>query len=186
MALTETDIELATIFYPILVELARDNAIDHYDGLLERALKVHPDNELLARAIPLSVGRRLEVVRLFTRASQYPDLSCLIVNKVTRRPGAAFDGDFDADRARIAAFDWSGVEQAFSLKVEALKKTLARPAKRDRETAKQMMWAYAKSHGKEFAREVDGCREELIALLVQGMEVEDAFEIAAAPYRKVA
>lgn len=186
MALTEIDIELATIFYPMLVELARDNAIDTYQNLLIRARLRHPGNARLERAIPLSVGRRLEVIRLFTRPRGYPDLSALIVNESKGIPGGGFDGDFEADRAKIAAFDWSDVEADFSIEVASFRKALAKPTKRDRDTAKQIMWDYIKMHGKGFEKTVDRCRDELLTLLMQGMEVEDAFEIAAAPYRKAA
>lgn len=186
MALTETDLEMASLFYPPLVDLGRRNEMRSYKAFLGEVQGLHPDNARLARAVPLNVGRRLEVIRMFTRSRGYPDLGCLIVSEATGEPGSGYDGDVAQERAKIAAFDWSTVEQEFGLEVQERKKAIAKRPKRGREAALKLMSDYFQVNKAMYDKAVIERRDRLIDLLMNGEEVDDAFEIAAGELRRAA
>ena len=82
---TQTDLELALAFYAVLVQAARHRETLTYGELVDRARRAYPQNETVQKAIPVSVGRRLDFVRGFTNQRGLPDLSSLVVNKSTER-----------------------------------------------------------------------------------------------------
>jgi len=82
------------------------------------------------------------------------------------------------------AFDWSSVEDAFQEQAEIWKKMIAPRVKRTEKEAIQIMWDYAKVHGTAFDKQVSQCRDDIIALIRQGEEPDDAYELAAGHYRK--
>ena len=74
--ITELDLELAGLFYPILIELAKNDAPLTYSGLKARAKHEHPGHGAsVDRCADQAVGRRLEVIRRFTSSKDYPDVS---------------------------------------------------------------------------------------------------------------
>ncbi|BBD02256.1 MULTISPECIES: hypothetical protein [Sphingobium] len=185
MPLTKTDVELAILFYPMLVELAQHGVTDNYENIADTARRLHPDNDYVSRCHHRSVGRRLDVIRReFTEPRHLPVLAALGVNKASKRPGFAFEGDFETLCAQAYAFDWSSVEDAFQEQAEIWKKMIAPRVKRTEKEAIQMMWDYAKVHGTAFDKQVSQCRDDIIALIRQGEEPDDAYELAAGHYRK--
>lgn len=185
--LTQLDIELASVFYPMLVELAVEKKTDTYHGLRDRARERHPDNAFVQGCHHRHVARRLNVITGFTERMSYPVLAGLVVNQSTGKPGIAFEGDFDALREKAYAFDWSVAELHFSAEVEKWKQEIAArpaPAKRDRTTALNMMSDHYQAHKADYSLDIKACREPLLDLLMRGEDVEDAFEIAAVQYRK--
>jgi hypothetical protein len=184
---TQLDVELANIFYPMLVELAVVKKTDTYQNLRDRARERHPDNPYVQGCHHRHVARRLNVVTAFTDRMGYPVLAGLVVNGSTGKPGMAFEGDFETLRDKAYAFDWSTAETHFSAEIEQLKKEIvarAAPARRDRKTALDMMSAHYQTHKADYNLDIKACREALLDLLMKGEDVEDAFEIAAAQYRK--
>ncbi|TKF95342.1 hypothetical protein, partial [Vibrio sp. F13] len=85
--ITLNDVQLAAIYYPILVDLARHKHCLTYGELVKRAKESHPDAEYVQRAIPVSAGRKLDVVRLFTSERGLPDVTSLIINKTAGECG---------------------------------------------------------------------------------------------------
>lgn len=185
MNFTTVDLELATLFYPSLVELGRRNETRSYKTFLTEVQALHPENETLARAVPLNVGRRLDVIRVFTRSKNYPDLGCLIVSGATGAPGTGYDGNVTLERERIAAFDWSSVVEEFSLEIQRQKRAMTKRPKRGRTEATRLMSDYYQQNRTSYDNRVFDRREDLIALLMKGEEVADAFEMAAGEFRKV-
>lgn len=186
MNFTTVDLELATLFYPPLVELGRRNETRSYKAFLTEVQALHPENETLARAVPLNVGRRLDVIRVFTRSKNYPDLGCLIVSGATGAPGTGYDGNVALERERVANFDWSGVTDEFGLEVQRQKQAIAKKPKRNRQEAIKLMSEHYQQNRSTYDARIIERREDLIALLMQGEETSDAFEMAAGEFRKVA
>ena len=80
---TMTDVQLASAYYPILIDLAQHKHCLTYGELVERAKSEYPDRLVLQMAIAVSTGRRLDIVRAFTEERGYPDLSSLVISKGT-------------------------------------------------------------------------------------------------------
>jgi hypothetical protein len=112
---TLIDVQLASAYYPILVELAKHKHCLTYGELVDRAKKEYPANAVVQSAIAVSTGRRLDVVRMFTSERNLPDLSSLVINKGNRRVRVGFTRNFDpvATRESVFAFDWSTVTTDF-------------------------------------------------------------------------
>src|SRR3989339_1531435 len=70
--ITLTDVQLASAYYPILVDLAKHKHCLTYGELVDRAKTEYPDKAVVRNAIAVSTGRRLDVVRLFTSERDLP------------------------------------------------------------------------------------------------------------------
>jgi hypothetical protein len=102
---TLIDIQLARIYLPFLVKCAREGSTCTYTDLVDRAKVTHPANPDVQRAIPVSTGRRLEVIRLYCKAEGLPDLASLVVGKNSGECGIFYLKHFDPVAARAAVFD---------------------------------------------------------------------------------
>lgn len=190
MNVTETDLAIASALYPIMVECARQSPPRRltYGQLLTEARDRFGENEAIQRAIPISLGRRLDVVRMFLTEHALPDLTSLVVNADTGEVGSAFGADPVHVREQVAAFDWSTVSEEFDLHIEGLRKAAAvrsRP-KRKRDEAKKLMTAHYQQHRAVLPKGIEAHRELIIELLVDGLSAEEAFEAATSEVRKVA
>lgn len=181
MNITETDLSVATALYPILVECARQSParVITYGTLIDEAKTRSPNDEAVQNAIPVSLGRRLDVVRMFLNNESLPDLTVLIVNAETREVGSAFGADPDKVRAEVAAFDWSAVAEEFDLHIFGLRERIDVPKrpKISRETAKQMMFEYGRDHRAALPKDIGLKREAIIDLICAGNSAEDAFNL---------
>jgi hypothetical protein len=112
---TLTDVQLASAYYPILIDLAKHKHCLTYSELVERAKQEYPDKSVVQKALAVSTGRRLDVVRAFTDERGLPDLSALIINKGTGECGVGFTKSFDpvATREKVFTFDWTSVSTDF-------------------------------------------------------------------------
>ena len=143
---TITDVQLASAYYPILMELAEHKHCLTYGELVDLAKKRYPDRPAVQKAIPVSTGRRLDVVRAFTMEHNLPDLSALVISKGTGECGAFYTRHFDpeAERQRIFAFDWSKATKDFDGFVMKAEKAI-KPRKRRKEAeALTLMATYYK------------------------------------------
>jgi hypothetical protein len=115
---------VAAAIYPILVECARKSPARTmtYGALANEAKLRLPNDEAVQKAIPVSLGRRLDVVRMFLDRESLPDLTVLVVNAGTGEVGSAFGANPDKVRAEVAAFDWSTVAEEFDLHISGLRK----------------------------------------------------------------
>jgi len=187
---TETDLAIASALYPVMVECARQSPPRKltYGQLLIEAQTRFPENEAVQRAIPISLGRRLDVVRMFLNEHALPDLTSLIVNADTGEVGSAFGADPVHVREQVAVFDWSTVSEEFDLHIEGLRKAAvarARP-RRKRDEAKRIMGAHAQEHRAVLPKAIGAHRELIIELLIDGLSAEEAFEAATSELRKEA
>lgn len=182
MNITETDLAVASALYPVLVDCARQEPVRKltYGALLEKAKARFPGNHAIQMAIPVSLGRRLDVVRLFLTEQKLPNLTSLIVNAGTGEVGSAFGVNPEQVRAEVAAFDWSTVSEEFDLHIEGLRKGIAvrsRP-KRTRDEAKKLMSAYYMENRATLPKDIADQRELIIELLSEGLTPEEAFQSA--------
>ena len=183
--ITETDLTIASALYPILVECARQRPVRKltYGALLDQAQARFPNVAAIQTAIPISLGRRLDVVRLFLTEQSLPNLTSLVVSADTGEVGSAFGADPEGVRAEVAAFDWSTVTNEFSLHIAGLRKNIearARP-KLQRDAALSLMSEYFLSNRVSLPKGIERKREEIIDLIRSGCSPEEAFNKAALP-----
>jgi hypothetical protein len=180
--ITETDLAVAAALYPILVECARESPARPmtYGDLINEAKARFPNNEVVQNAIPVSLGRRLDVVRMFLNKESLPDLTVLVVNAGTGEVGSAFGADPVIVRAKVAAFDWSAVAEEFDLHISGLRNDIAitkRP-KISRGSAKVIMVDFYQQNRASYLKDIGLKREAIIDLICAGNSAEDAFNLA--------
>lgn len=79
--ITLNDVQLAAAYYPILIDLAKHKHRLTYGELVGKAKVIYPEKGYVQNAIPVSTGRKLDVVRIFTNERNLPDVTSLIINK---------------------------------------------------------------------------------------------------------
>ena len=186
---TLIDVQLASIYYPILLDLAQHKHCLTYGELIAKAQKLHPDNAVVKNALPVSTGPRLDVVRSFTEKHGYPDLSSLIINKASGECGKGFLRSFDPVklRAEVFAFDWTVATTDFDGYIsKAEKQATTKPKKRRKITkaeAEKINYEYFKKHLTTLPQNIPTKRELIVKLIIDGMSVEDAFSQAVSELR---
>lgn len=170
---TLNDIDVGSRLYEALVVHAKAQKGEPivYKDLLALARSLHPDDEILKRARPIGIGPKLLFVEAFCRSSGYPNLACLAVNGVTRRPGAGYPGDWDEDRRAVAAFDWSQVDAGMGAFAGATRQAL--PPKRTRlreDEARALNFEYFRANRSAYAKVTQDGKEEIINLLMDGLD----------------
>lgn len=176
--ITQTDLELAKAYFPILVDIAKSNQLISYSDLVSLAKKNYPQNDMVQSAIPVSTGRRLDVVRMFTQQSNCPDLTSLVISKGTGECGVGFLRSFnpEAVREKVQSFDWSKVKTDFDGFVEITHKKI-KPRKRvKKEEAAKIMYGYYQSHLESMPKTIKDYREYIIESISEGIDVNEAFE----------
>ena len=105
---THADIELAKVYFEILVELAKseNHQTIEYGQLVDEARARHPGNRYVQGAIATNIGRRLDTLRDFGTAQGLPDLSALVVNKKTKDNGDGFKKSFDGTTVRDSLHEY--------------------------------------------------------------------------------
>lgn len=185
-SVTLNDVKLASIYYPILLDLAQHKHCLTYGELIEKAKKLHPDNPFAKKALAVSTGRRLDVVRYFTEKHGYPDLSSLIINKASGECGTGLLRSFDPVklRAEVFAFDWTVATTDFDGFIsQAEKQATTKPKKRRKITkaeAENLRYEYFKEHLTTLPQTITTKRELIVKLIIDGAAVEDAFSQAVA------
>jgi len=174
---TLTDVQLASAYYPILVDLAKHKHCLSYSELVERAKTEYPDRPAVQKAIAVSTGRRLDVVRFFTAERSLPDLSALIINKGTGECGMGFTRSFDpvATREQVFAYDWTGVSTDFDGFIKIAEADVA-PRKRLKEhKALELMSGYYMANKNSLPKNVREHRNLIVELIMEGFPPEVAF-----------
>lgn len=145
-----------------------------YSDLLEQARALFPDDEEMKRAVPIGIGMKLLFVQAFCDAHAYPNLACLAVNKGRQIPGIAYPGDWEREMREVAAFDWFSVKPALDAYVAQAVIT-ATPLRRRRETeARELLFAHFRKHRSPYERFNHFDREEMVSLLMEGIDIETA------------
>lgn len=186
---TDADAALAIAYYPLLVGLAGRRKTTTFKAFVELAKETYPDNPAVQNAIPVSTGRRLEFVRVFTARNGLPDLSAWVTNRQGKN-SAAYEGDFDPDeeRRRSAEVDWSEHQAAWEAHAAELRRRAARVRRRSHDDALRMMAdvamkmrpriqkAIPNPHNRPYAELVGPYREAILQDLMSGLDPEEVFE----------
>ena len=177
-SVTAIDIALAAAYYPLLKEQAVARQLISYGALVDLAKQRYPGDPTVQNAIAVSTGRRLNVVRLFTQSKNLPDLTSLVINKGTEECGEGFTRTFDPEQARAEVFDfnWGAVSLEFDLFVQDARKRITKPRKVGETAAREAVYTYWKDHRDELPATIAQRREKIVALVMSGVVVEDAFE----------
>ena len=190
MARTHLDIELAKVFFEILVAFAKNHKgrTVYYGELVKIAKDQYPDNPYVKSATAVGIGRRLLALRDFTDSKSLPDLSALVINKQTEEPGPPYTEEYDpkAIRARIAEYDWASVESDFikylseaRLDIEVREKKKSKITKRIKESeARQIFWEHFKERRDEVGPISNERKEAIIKLIQAGREPQQALSEA--------
>ncbi len=180
--ITLVDVQLASAYYPMLVDLARHKHCVTYSELVDVAKTKYPDRVVVQRAIAVSTGRRLDVVRLFTAERALPDLTSLVISKTTGECGVGFTRSFDpkAAREKVFAFDWSKVTTDFDGFVKHTETSITPRKKVKEPEALALMSAYFQLHRDQLPQTIRKQRELIVELIMEGFSPEEAFTQAAA------
>lgn len=175
--ITLNDIQLAGAYYPILIDLAKHKHCLTYGELVQKAKERNPQSEVVKNAIPTSAGRKLDVVRIFTKERGLPDVTSLIINKAEGECGSFYTEHFDPIKTRneVFAYNWDAVLPEFDLFVSRATKT-ATPRKRRKENeAAELLFAYYRDNRSKYPPSVKDKKELLMTLLMEGFSPEEAF-----------
>lgn len=180
MARTLLDVQLARLLYPLLIELATAQQILTYSQLIEHAQTRYPDDQRVANLIPVRMGRILWVIYDFVEERDLPRLTLIIVSAGDQYPGSAmWQHDCAAEQQRCFAFDWSTVDKAFDLYGLHSEKAVTPLRRVSREQAKQLMAAHYHDPANIYPTGIRALRETIIENIMNGLSVEDAFQIEA-------
>ncbi len=177
---TTVDVQLARAYYPLLVEIAKRKQRVSYGELVAQAKLAYPDATVVQKAIAVSTGRRLDVVRQFTNERGLPDLTSLVVNQASGECGVGFTRSFDPEAARDAVFDfdWSAVVTEFGGFIKRTevaakrRKTVKEPA------AALAMSVHFREHQAKLPPRIRERRDAIIEMIMEGFSAEEAFERA--------
>lgn len=183
MKTTPTDAHLARIFYDTLLEYSRSQPGQpiRYKDVLDRAKRAYALDEIVQSAIPVSMGRRLEVIVKFLREHQLPPLTCLAVNE-SGQPGSSYravNGSWQADMTAVAVHDWTKWRGQWDTHLEVTRRAAIPLRRRKEQEALNLVHeAYLAGQIPKLAQDV---KEQLVELLRDGLTVEDAMTELAVP-----
>lgn len=176
---TFNDIDVGARLYEALVLQAKSmaGAPVTYGQLLTMARQLYPKDAVLGRAVPVGIGAKLLFVEEFCRANGYPNLACLAVNQSTLKPGPGYQGDWDADKRAVAAFDWSGADARLAAFVRTTRAALPARIKPRKERPADVAWyAYFCSHRAACAAITASDKKEIISQMMAGLTPEAALQ----------
>jgi hypothetical protein len=186
---TDTDAALAIAYYPLLVGLATRLQMITFKEFLDLAKATYPDNPAVQNAIPVSTGRRLEFVRIFTALQGLPDPSAWVTGR-NGKNSSTFEKDFDPvkERRESAEVDWplhqaAGEahaallrKKAQHLKPRSLSEASAMMAKIAHEIRPRIEAAIPNPNKRPYAQLVGPYRETILQDLMSGLDPQDMFE----------
>ncbi|CAM4206176.1 hypothetical protein VINE108521_13220 [Vibrio neonatus] len=177
--ITLNDVQLAAIYYPILINIARHKHCLTYGELVTQAKELNPDVEYVQRAIPVSAGRKLDVVRLFTSERGLPDVTSLIINKTMGECGNGVSEHFNPVKLReeVFAYDWTSVSEDFDMYIETAEQKATPPIRLSRNDAKTMTLDFFKANKASLPTAISQHRDDIINLILDGYKTEEAFKL---------
>jgi hypothetical protein len=180
-SVTLLDVQLAQVYLPYLVALARVGKTCTYAELIALSKRDYPGRPEVQRAIAVSTGRRLDVIKHYCEAEGLPDLASLVVGKASGECGS-FPGEH-ADpaeaRAKVFAQDWDEIRPGIAIYFTDASKQEG-PRMTRREQATQLMADHYKLHRARYPTGIATKRAQIIKLLMAGLDPEAAFATAAA------
>lgn len=176
---TINDIRVGTKLFSVLVSKARSRPgmTVYYGDLLKQARVSFPEDAEVQRAVPVGIGMKLLFVQAFCDSNGYPNLACLAVNKGKQIPGVSYPGDWEKEMREVAAFDWDKVQPVLDdYARDAI--AVATPLRRLKEThARDLLYAHFKENRAAYVSFDDSDREEMVDILMTGVEVQRALDM---------
>ena len=182
---TDLQLHLASLYYPILLQLAKDKTVMTYKELIEKAQALNPNDTAIKNMIPVRSGDVLGVLYHFAEINDLPRITSLVVKQAGEcGNGIAKTHDCPAERYRCFSFDWS-VEQPkfwdFIAQSKAANATQRiRRVRLSFERALDIAWAYYLSNKNRLTNEARTAIEKIAKVLRTGITTEEAF----APFHK--
>ncbi|MGH8856234.1 MAG: hypothetical protein ACREWI_18365 [Telluria sp.] len=174
---TFNDIELGALLAEALVKQAQSlrGMPITYGDLLTLARSLHPKDAALGRAVTVGIGPKLDFVARFCAAHGYPNLACLAVNRATMRPAPGCQGDWEADKQAVAAFDWSVAGVQLAAYADAARAKVPARFKPRKERPADVAWyAYYCSHRAACEKLTNEDKQEIINQMMAGLDPESA------------
>jgi len=193
---TEKDIILAELIFPILLDAVKDKEVLTYGDVVKAVTKKYPDNAAAQSLVPVIVGRRLGVIWRFTQDQGCPHIGSLVINQHTNECGEGITSllDPEAEREKVYAYPWEGIHVSFKSHLEKeranrkiSKKKLKRKKKPD---ALEVFFEYLKEQESDeeglpvVRSDLAKHRDRIIELVMEGHEPETAFGLVLADLAK--
>jgi hypothetical protein len=180
---TSTDLHLARIYYDVLVDhaVACPGTALRYADVISQAQERHPADEALESAIPISMGRRLDVIARFVADHGLPPLTCLAVN-ASGKPGRSYKpvhGNWEADMLAVSRHDWSACRDRWDAYVHDGVRKARKLKRRSKEDAAQEYWNYWKNTLGGTIRFSEEEKQGVLAMLREGHTAQEAFQEVA-------
>lgn len=141
-----------------------------YAELLELGRFLDPKDAEMGRAEVLGMAMKLRFVREFCMENGYPDLASLAAHPL---PGV--DGDRDAERRAVAAFDWTAAPGQLAAYVKAAKARVPARLKPRKERPAEVSWyAWFSAHREACKNITSADKKEVVNLLMAGLDPETA------------
>lgn len=175
--ITDLDLQMAELIYPILVELAPTGDTITYKGVVTAVRERYPHIPEVARLHHRHVGRRLGAIWQFTEKQGCPHIGALVINQSTKECGRGITEFLDPveERKKIKDFPWSTVDLGFKShikKVRASQQALEKKLKkRSYDDAKELFFDYWSQVKEGFPVSSDAMadlRDGLIAAVQEG------------------
>ena len=182
---TDLSLHLASLFYPILIETAKNKTVLTYKELIELAKQRHPNDTDIQKMIPVRTGRVLGVIFDFAEQAKLPRISTLIVGR-KGECGEGIKNKFDCEQERqiCYAFNWEAklpefwdhIHKAKAANAIRLQKTI----KISKVKASEIMWEFYTANRSNLAPEVRNFRDHIIEQLCAGFAPTEVY----GPYLK--
>ena len=177
--ITLNDVQLASAYYPILIELAKHKHSLTYGELVKAAKEKYPLNPVVQNAIAVSAGRKLDVVRLFTEERGLPNIHLLIISKGSGECGNASAQNSNlTEREYAYMFDWSDVTTDFDGFIKQTEVNIIPRKQIKRPEALKLLSEYYAKHSAQLPVSIRDQRELVIELLMEGFSSVEAFSEA--------
>jgi|APGre2960657423_1045063.scaffolds.fasta_scaffold43671_1 hypothetical protein len=182
---TDLQLHIASLYYPILLQLAKDKTVITYKEMIQKAQVLNPNDAVIKNMIPVRSGDVLGVLYHFAEMNNLPRITTLIVKQAGEcGKGISKSHDCPVERDRCFAFNWSAEQPKFwdfiaqSKTVNSAKRI--RRVRLNFERALDIAWAYYLSNRNRLTNEARIAIEKIAKALCTGMTTEQAF----APFQK--
>jgi hypothetical protein len=186
-AFTLNDLHLAGVYWPFLMEQALRNQgrdsdwqLVEYGHLVAMARAAHPADPVVQKAIPTSIGRKLDPVNWFCRQQDLPNLACLAVN-ANGEPGVGYmrNANWDQELREVARFDWASCTAQFDSYLATTKAARKpappkRPQRISDPAARDQWWTWWQAQPGGTVRPTDAQKEKVISLIRDGSSPDAA------------
>ena len=76
---TDLQLHIASLYYPILLQLAKDKTVITYKEMIQKAQVLNPNDAVIKNMIPVRSGDVLGVLYHFAEMNNLPRITTLIV-----------------------------------------------------------------------------------------------------------